>query len=308
MATTDLPAAWGATRAVLNAPMGGVAGGRLAAAVSAAGGLGMIGMGSAATTEALSTELRRLGSCRRFGVGFVDWVVRRDPAVWRAALDAGPLAISVSFGEDLDWVGDAQSVGAAAITQVSDVEGARRAADGGVDVVVARGLEGGGHGVPRESRDRLLAGVLAAVDVPVLAAGAISDSADVAAVLDAGAAGVWVGTAFAACEEALTTAGQRATMIAATGEDTVLTRAVDALLGYPWPADHPSRVVGNEFVERWSGREHELVDDPDAIAELRRAVESGDARIAPVDAGTGVGAIERVRSVAQVVDDLMGGR
>ncbi|MGA9715419.1 MAG: nitronate monooxygenase, partial [Aeromicrobium sp.] len=167
----DLPAAWALDVPVLNAPMGGVAGGRLAAAVSAAGGLGMIGNGSSSTAEALQVQLALLGDMDRFGIGLIDWVLRKEPMLWRAALDASPVALSVSFGTDFGWVSEARSVGAVTITQVFDVDGACRAQDAGVDVVVARGLEGGGHGEPHRTRTQLLPDVIAAVDMPVLAAG-----------------------------------------------------------------------------------------------------------------------------------------
>ncbi|MGA9714718.1 MAG: nitronate monooxygenase, partial [Aeromicrobium sp.] len=114
-----------------------------------------------------------------------------------------------------------------------------------------------------------------------------------------------IGTAFAACPEALTTAGQRATMIAASGTDTVLTRAVDTALGYPWSPQHPSRVIANEFSRRWTGREEALAADASARAELREAMAADDTRVVPVDAGMGVGAIEAARPAAEVVDALM---
>lgn len=300
-----LPAAWALDVPILNAPMGGVAGGRLAAAVSESGGLGMIGNGSTGTADALTAQLAMLGDVDRFGVGLIDWVIRQEPALWQSTLDAGPVAISVSFGVDFGWVADAHSVGASTITQVFDADGARRAQDAGVDVVVARGLEGGGHGDPQQTRDGLLPGVVAAVDIPVLAAGGISVADDVKTALSEGAAGVWVGTAFAACPEALTTPGQRAAMIAASGTDTVLTRAVDTALGYPWSPRHPSRVIANDFSRRWTGREEALASNPTARAELRDAIAADDTRIVPVDAGTGVGAIESGRPAAEVVAALM---
>ena len=242
--------------------MGGVAGGRLAAAVSGAGGLGMIGNGSTATAEALQAQLALLDGVDRFGIGLIDWVIRAEPDLWRTSLDAGPVAISVSFGDDFGWVDEARSVGAATITQVFDVDGARRAQDAGIDVVVARGLEGGGHGEPRHGRIALLPEVVAAVEIPVLAAGGISTAEDVDEAIGEGAAGVWVGTAFAACPEALTTPGQRAAMIAASSDDTVLTRVVDTALGLPWSPRHPSRVIATDFSRRWTGRDEALAADP----------------------------------------------
>ncbi len=176
----------------------------------------MIGNGSSSTADALAVQLALLGDVDRFGIGLIDWVIRQEPALWHAALDANPVAISVSFGSDFGWVSEARSVGAVTITQVFDVDGACRAQDAGVDVVVARGLEGGGHGEPQHRRVALLPDVVTAVEIPVLAAGGISTAEDVDDAIGEGAAGVWVGTAFAACPEALTTPGQRAAMIAAS--------------------------------------------------------------------------------------------
>ena len=202
---------------IVNAPMGGVAGGRLAAAVSAAGGLGMIGMGSTATTSVLDTELQALGGAPRFGIGLVDWVVRDQPALLDAALAARPALLSVSFGADLSWVRRARDAGIATATQVYDVATARRAADAGVDVLVARGAEGGGHGEVRIATLPLLDAVLDAVELPVLAAGGIASARGLAAVLAAGAAGAWLGTCLSACAEALTSDGARSALIREAG-------------------------------------------------------------------------------------------
>src|ERR1700721_1480723 len=84
---------------VVNAPMGGVAGGRLAAAVSAAGGLGMVGMGTAGSTSALHAELPHVPGA--FGIGLVDWVIRKEPELLEAAPAAHAGALSVRFGTDL---------------------------------------------------------------------------------------------------------------------------------------------------------------------------------------------------------------
>lgn len=264
---------------IVNAPMGGAAGGRLAAAVSAAGGLGMIGMGSSATADVLERELRALGEpAGPFGIGLVHWVMADEPALLEVALAARPTLLSVSFGDDWAWVDDAHAAGVRVVTQVADVAAARRAADAGVDVLVARGGEGGGHGEPRIGTLPLLAEVLDAVDVPVLAAGGISTARAVAAVLAAGAAAAWVGTAFAVCTEALTADDARARLLAAESAATVTTTEFDVAAGYRWPASLPERV---------------LVDD------------SG--RATPVNAGQGVGSIGQAHSAAEVVARLHDG-
>jgi len=193
---------------ILNAPMGGVAGGRLAAAVTAAGGLSMVGMGSDGTRELLQTQLRHVRG--KFGIGLVDWVMRDQAGLLEDALAAGPALLSVSFGTDWSWVAKAHDAGIATVTQVYDGLGARRAVDAGVDILVARGSEGGGHGEVKLGTLPLLDTVLDALDgaavpaVPILAGGGIASPRSLAAVLAAGASGAWVGTRLAACSEALT--------------------------------------------------------------------------------------------------------
>lgn len=291
---------------IVNAPMGGVAGGRLAAAVTAAGGLGMIGMGSTATAASLATELALLGEAK-FGIGLVDWVVRDQPDLLDAALAARPALLSVSFGADLSWVQRAHAAGIAAATQVYDVETARRAQDAGLDVLVARGAEGGGHGEIRLATLPLLDAVLDTATVPVLAAGGIASPRSLAAVLAAGAAGAWLGTCLSACPEAITGAGARRALIAAAGTDTVATRVFDVGQRLDWPARFPSRVLRNEFAGRWAGREEALAGDEEAGAELAAAIAAEDQRIAPVDAGQGVGMLSESRPVGVVVDELCTG-
>ena len=237
---------------IVNAPMGGAAGGRLAAAVSAAGGLGMIGMGSSATAERLTAELALTGGLR-VGIGLVHWVVQDRPDLFEVALAAAPQLLSVSFGDDWAWVARAHDAGLTVTTQVATVGAARRAVDAGVDVLVARGAEGGGHGEPAVGTLPLVAAVLDAVDVPVLAAGGVSSPRAVAAVLAAGAAGAWVGTAFAACTEALTPAPARRELMAAEGDATELTSKYDVAAGYRWPPGLPERVLRGSPVNAGQG-------------------------------------------------------
>lgn len=290
---------------IVNAPMGGVAGGRLAAAVTAAGGLGMVGMGSTGSASSLTAELRQVRGT--FGIGLVDWVIRQEPELLDAAMQARPALLSVSFGTDLSWVARARDAGIATATQVYDADGARRAADAGIDVLVARGAEGGGHGEATIATLPLLDAVLDAVSVPVLAAGGIASPRSLAAVLAAGASGAWLGTCLSACSEALTTDAVRSALIAARETDTTATRVFDVGRGYPWPQRFPSRVLRNDFVARWAGREDALAGDIDARAELAEAIAADDYRVAPVDAGQGVAMITGVAPVADVIERLCAG-
>ncbi len=293
----------GLSAPVTNAPMGGTAGGALAAAVSRAGGLGMIGMGSSATAAALTAELSHVSGLERaFGIGLVHWVTVAQPELLDVALAAKPALLAVSFGDEWSWIRRAHDAGVPVAVQVADVTGARRAADAGVDVIVARGAEGGGHGEVRLGTLPLLAEVLDAVTVPVLAAGGIASGRGLAAVLAAGASGAWLGTAFTTCREAATSAAARDLLLGAEGEQTVTTRVFDVAFGYPWPATLPERVLGNDFVDRFDG--HEDLVDADARTALAAATAAEDYRIAPVNAGQGVGMVRESLSAAETIERL----
>ncbi|MGY4867758.1 NAD(P)H-dependent flavin oxidoreductase [Mycolicibacterium elephantis] len=303
MISTDWSARMGLTVPIVNAPMGGVAGGALAAAVSRAGGLGMLGLGSSASLSQLETGLHELSELESpFGIGLVDWVAAAEPRLLDAAIAARPALLSVGFGDDFSWVAPARDAGVTTATQVGDLAAAQRAVDAGVDVLIARGAEGGGHGAPLVGTLPLLTSVLDRYSVPVLAAGGISSGRGVAAVLAAGAAGAWVGTAFSACLEASVSPAVRTQLLAARDTDTVTTRVFDVAQGYPWPATLPERVLRNAFSDTWDGREAELTDaERDALA---AAVAAEDHRLAPINAGQGVGVLDTVESAAEVVARL----
>ncbi|MCV7172313.1 nitronate monooxygenase [Mycobacterium manitobense] len=277
--TTPWSRATGLQVPVVNAPMGGAAGGALAAAVSRAGGLGMIGMGSSATPEELSAELRTMGDLGLpFGIGLVHWVMAAQPGLFEVALAARPDVLSVSFGDDWAWVSSAHAADVRVATQVGTVDAALRAVDAGVDVLVARGAEGGGHGEPRMGTLPLLTEVLDRVDVPVLAAGGIASARGLAAVLAAGASGAWLGTVFSTCAEALTPPQARAALLAAGGDATMITDEFDRAHGYSWPSEVPERV-------------------------LRGA----DGRPVPVNAGQGVGMVTAAPGAATLIEQLCSG-
>ncbi|GAA1793607.1 NAD(P)H-dependent flavin oxidoreductase [Agromyces lapidis] len=334
--STPWSASLGLTTPIVSAPMGGVAGGRFASAVSRAGALGMIGMGSAGSAAKLAAQLVELERDRAgepFGIGLVHWGIERDPALLDVALEARPALVSVSFAERFEWVDRVHAIGALAATQVYTAAEALIAADAGVDVIVARGSDGGGHGDPRIGTLALLDAVLDAIeplgvtpgggtttggaptpDRPaVLAAGGIGSGRTLAAVLAAGAAGAWIGTALSASTETLTPPAAIEVLLAATGDDTVNTSALDAALGLPWPERFPERVIRNDLVDEWLERVDELrteavaIDGADLVA-LRAAIvaanRDGDHALIPVDAGQGVGLLRESRPVAAILDEF----
>jgi len=284
---------------IVNAPMGGVAGGALAAAVTQAGGLGMIGQGSAGSEASLSAQLALVPEGVRVGIGVVDWVVRREPALLERALDADPVLLTVGFGEDLGWIRRAQDRGILTAVQVFDAAGGAAADAAGADVIVVRGREAGGHGRHLVDRDVLLDEVLALTERPVLAAGAISTADDVRRALARGASGAWVGTAFTTAVEALSSRGSRDALLAAGPDDTILSSVFDQAAGWGWPADIPERVIANDFTRRHAdGRSAE------ARAEFTAAGAADDPRGMSINAGLGVGHLRAELPAAEVLAAL----
>jgi len=292
--TTALTERFGLEVPVISAPMAGISGGRLAAAVSAAGALGMVGYG-AGPADGLTREAEvAAASGRPFGIGLLAWVVESQPELVDAAIAARPALISLAFGDYAPHVARIRDAGIAVTTQAGTVADARAAVDAGVDILVARGGEGGGHGRDAVATLPLLQEVLEAIGIPVVAAGGIATARGLAAVLAAGAVGAWVGTAFLACTEGDGSDAARAAVVAAASDSTVYTTVLDTGRGVPWPEEFGGRALRNDFATRWHGREAELAAAGERLTEP------------PVWAGQAVGLVRAERSAAGVVADLAG--
>ena len=290
---------------VVGAPMAGAAGGRLAAAISAGGGLGMIGAGGAASRSWIGEQAEvAAASGRPWGVGLLAWAMAANPAQLDAVAELAPPLVSVSFGPYQRHVDRLKRAGSAVATQVGNLAEAREAEQAGVDLIVARGGEGGGHGRNDVATLPLLQAVLDHVSVPVLAAGGIATGRGLAAVLAAGAAGAWVGTAFLACPESTFAPEARDRIVAAADTGTTYGRVFDVGMRQAWPAEYGGRSLRNPFFDRWQGREPELATDERAHDELLAAVKGHDFETAYIYAGQSVGLVERSRPAAEVVAEL----
>lgn len=289
---------------VVGAPMAGPADGRLARAVSAAGALGMIGVGNTRDGEWLTGQAAvAAAGGTPYGIGLMAWALDQRPDQLAAVLelDPPPSLVSVSFGELREPVRRLRGAGLRTATQVGNLADLRTALDAGVDLVVARGAEAGGHGRNELATLPLLQLVLAeAGEVPVLAAGGIIDRRGVAAVLAAGAAGAWVGTAFLGCVEAANSPEARRALFAAT--ETGYGRVFDVAQRAAWPREFGGRAVRNGFFDRWVGHEDDL--DEAAAQQHATAVRAGDYATAHLYAGQGVLALHEERSAADVVAAL----
>jgi nitronate monooxygenase len=287
------------------APMGGSAGGALAAAVSNAGGLGLAGAGYG-NAEWLERELSILtGSTDKpWGVGLLSWAA--DPATVERVLQYGPNAVMLSFGTNEALTEPVRRAGTTLILQVTTMDEARQAADLGADLIVAQGTEAGGHGA-RHGRSTLPF-VPAVVDlvapVPVLAAGGIADGRGVAAALVLGACGALIGTRFQATQEALVDPAIKKAIVDGRGEDTERNNILDIARGSRWPRRYTARTLGHPVLDQWRGREAELAQNPDATQAYRDGVARGDLPPQPAWAGEAADLISDLPSASEVVPAL----
>jgi nitronate monooxygenase len=302
---TWLTERFGITVPVVGAPMYGVGGGRLAAAISAAGALGVIGVGGATTAGWVTDECQLpAADALPFGVGLMAWALDRDPAPLAATLEARPVLVSVGFGDYQQYVEPLQAAGIVTVTQVGTLAEAKAAQAVGVDAIVARGAEGGGHGRNDVGALPLLQEVLDTVSVPVLAAGGIATARGLAAVLAAGAAGAWIGTAFITCQEAETSPEAVARLVEAADTDTAYGRVFDVAQGLGWPPEYGGRALRNSYFDTWDGREDDLGRDDEARRQLSDARAEKDYDTAYIYAGQGAAMLARRRPAAAVVAEL----
>lgn len=297
---------------LIQAPMARVSEGRLAAAVSEAGALGMVGVGPGAS-PAWVTEQAAVASAsgKPFGVGLMAWALEKNPAPLGAVLESDAAVVAVSFGAFEEPVRRLREAGKVVTAQVGNLDEARRAERAGVDFVVARGGEGGGHGRNDLGTLPLLQMVLDTVELPVVAAGGIANARGVAAVLAAGAVGAWAGTAFLTCRESAFRPESRERLVAADDTATVYGRVFDVAARTAWPKEYGGRALRNAFFDEWELREDDLAGDPSALERYSSATKQADFDTTAVYAGQGAALLRSETSAAEVVaafagaDDLL---
>jgi len=305
--STPLTARLGIAHPILSAPMDFIAGARLTKAVSAAGGFGILG-GGYGDKAWLEQETAKLADASDpFGIGFITWSLAKQPALLDVALEVGPRAIMLSFGDPKLFAPRIKSSGALLICQVQDEAMARQALDAGADVLIAQGSEAGGHGASRTTIDIVPAIVdLAAGRVPVAAAGGIGDGRGLAAMMMLGASGVLLGTRFYASQECDGPEEAKRRICAATSGNSVRGIIFDLSRNNVWPAPFTGRCLINEHARRWMGREVELMQNVKAVAaEYAAAKAAGNFDIAAVIAGEAVGLIHDVPPAAEIVDRIV---
>lgn len=307
---------------IQQAGMGAAAPPELVAAVSQAGAFGMLGTarpGLTATTLAGLLEQVRLLTDKPFGVNFLVAPIFLNGTSTRPPLDLKCIEIAARAAKVVEFfygeperrlVEMVHASGALACWQVGSQEEAVAAARAGCDIVVAQGIEAGGHVRGTTATMTLLSEVIAAVDVPVLAAGGIGTGRAMAAALAAGADGVRVGTRFVAAAEAATHPDYVAALIAAEAKDTAYTD----VFSVGWP-DAPHRVLRSSIAaaEAFQG---DTIGERSSLDGTRMPIvrfqvgvpdktTTGAIEAMSLWAGESVGAVKRVQPAAEIVRELV---
>lgn len=312
MVATQVTDLFGLRHPVMLAPMGGVAGGELAAAVAAAGGLGLIGCGygdprAGYGSRAWIDEQFGLARGEPVGAGFITWALARQPDLLDLVLEAGADPIVLSFGDPASFLPRIRAAGRRVVLQVASLDEARRASALEPDVIVVQGTEAGGHGLARRSLFSLLPAVVDAVaPIPVVAAGGISDGRGMAAALVLGAEGVLLGTRLFATREALGSQAVKQRIVETSGDETIRTRVFDIVRGLEWSPSYTGRAIANAFTDRWDGCEAELAAtlEPER-AHYEAARRAGDLSVTAVFAGEGIDLIHDIPPARTLIERIV---
>ncbi len=302
MFKTELTERLGIQYPIIQAGMGGVAMAELVAAVSNAGGLGVIGA-AMLTPEAMREEVRKVKDLtdKPFAVDLLlaqGWPGQEE--MIRVMFEEEVPVFASGLGNPAPYVEEMHRHGMTVMAVVGAVRHARKVAEGGTDIVIAQGTEGGGH-TGRIATMALVPQVVDAVaPTPVVAAGGIADGRGLVAALALGACGVWVGTRFVATKEATGHENYKLKIVESSEEGTVVTRAFTG---------KDCRVVKNRYAEQWEDRQGELKPFPFQMMvdseKMEAAIRWGNTDLGIMPAGQVSGAIHEVKSAADVVREMM---
>lgn len=293
---------------VISAPMAFAAGGKLAGAVSDAGGLGLIG-GGYGDSDWLSEQFDAAGN-RPVGCGLITWSLAQAPHLLDQVIARSPKAVFLSFADPAPFAPTIIDAGIPLICQVQNIRDATRALEVGAEVIVAQGSEAGGHTDTRATMTLVpeIADLIARQkpDTLLCAAGGIGDGRGLAAALSLGADGVLVGTRFWASEEALVHPNMLQAAMAAGGDDTMRSSVVDWARDKHWPDQYQLRALKNSYVEEWDDRKSDyFAAQADEKARYAVAASAGDTAIAPAIGGEALGLIHTIEPAGEILTQLV---
>lgn len=285
------------------AGMGGVAYADVCAAVSEAGGFGTLGMFGAMPDE-IRHEMRevRRRTDKPFGVDLLAALPEYVMASIDVIIDEGAAAFIAGLGVPGPVIERCHRAGVKVMSMCGKVQHARRAEDAGCDAVVAQGTEAGGH-TGQIGGMALIPQIVDAVEIPVLAAGSITDGRGFAAALSFGAQGIWLGTRFVASAEARAAEAYKRRILQAGSDETIITRCYSG---------KTMRVIKNPYVEEREKRPEEILPFPDQmVASFHAGLtdyvdEAGaDPERTMMPAGQGVGAIHEVLPAKEIIEQIL---
>lgn len=289
----------GTTYPVIQGGMAWVAEYHLAAAVSNAGGLGIIGAASA-PPEVVREQIRQAKKLtdRPFGVN-VMLLNPNAPEVAKIVIEEGVKVVTTGAGNPAKFMDDWKSAGVVVIPVVASVAMAKLMERGGADAVVAEGMESGGH-IGAQTTMTLVPQVVDAVNIPVIAAGGIADGRGVAAAMMLGAEGVQLGTRFVTAKESIAHENYKERIIKAKDIDSEVTGM---------STGHPIRVLRNQMSREYLRMEKEGASFEEleqlTLGSLRKAVMDGDVKNGSLMAGQCAGLVKKQQSCKEIVEELM---
>jgi enoyl-[acyl-carrier protein] reductase II len=302
MFKTELTEKLGIEYPIIQAGMGGVAMAELVAAVSEAGGLGVIGA-ALMTPDALRDEVRKVKDLtdKPFAVDLLlaqGWPGQEE--MIQVMLDEEVPVFASGLGSPAPYAEEMHDHGMTIMAVIGTVRHAHKVTDGGTDIVIAQGTEGGGH-TGRIATMALVPQVVDAIaPTPVVAAGGIADGRGLVAALSLGACGVWVGTRFVATREAASHDNYKHKIVEATEEGTQVTKCFTG---------KDCRVIKNRYLDQWEDRQGEIKPFPFQMmvdsSKMDAAIGHGDTDLGLMPAGQISGAIKEVKSAADVVREMM---
>lgn len=298
---------------VFNASMAGAAGVDLASAVSAAGGIGMLGVPSTPDAEALDSAGARLhNEGAVWGAGFLSFALETDLSPLTRVLAHQPSVVSLGFGRSDTAIAAVRETESALLMQVGNAAELEQAIDAAPDGIIVRGGEAGGHGRNEIATLPFLQLALERTNIPLFAAGGITTARGLAAVMAAGAAGAWIGTRFTVAEESEFPDAAKQRLVAAQPGDTVYTRTFDIAQRASWPPHYGGRALVNDFTDAW----HECLDrletraqaDDAFVADMIAARREARFDAAPIYAGEGSALMTRIEPARDIIEELAGFR